>query len=84
VSVLFGEYRADQVQHCLVVQKDADDVGALLDLLVHPLERVGGPDLVPVVLREDGVGCLVGLRVREHADGFRQRASWPSPRREAH
>ena len=38
------------------VGEDADDVGAALDLLVHPLERVGGPDLAPVRGREGGEG----------------------------
>ena len=27
--------------------EDSGDVGATFDLLVHPLERVGGPDLLP-------------------------------------
>ena len=31
------------------VRERADDVGAAFDLLVHPLERVGGPDLPPVL-----------------------------------
>ena len=35
-----------------VVGEDADHVRAPFDLLVEPLERVGAPDLAPVLLRE--------------------------------
>ena len=35
-----------------VVGEDADHVGAALDLLVEALERVGAPDLAPVLLGE--------------------------------
>jgi len=39
---------AGQAEQCGRVGEDADDVGAAFDLLVHPLERVVGPDLLPV------------------------------------
>ena len=35
---------------------DADDVGAALDLAVHPFERVRGGDLGPMFAREGHVG----------------------------
>src|SRR4051812_35027938 len=34
--------------------KDADDVGAALDLLVQPFQRIGRPDLLPVACGEAG------------------------------
>ena len=47
-----------------LVGEDADHVGAPLDLLVHPLERVGAPDLLPVGDREGGEGQHVLLAPR--------------------
>jgi hypothetical protein len=38
------------------VREHADDAGAALDLLVQPLERVGGPDLLAVPDMEGGEG----------------------------
>jgi hypothetical protein len=47
--VLIAQDGADETDHCLVVGEDADDVGATLDLLVEPLERVVRPDPPPVI-----------------------------------
>src|SRR3712207_9438309 len=48
------------------VGKDADDVGAPLDLLVQPLQRIGRPDLLPVADREGGEGQQVISGVAQH------------------
>ena len=50
--VLLGEDGADQADDGVAVREDPDHVGAALDLLVEPLERVVGPDLTPVRRRE--------------------------------
>ena len=50
--VLFGEQRAGEADHRLVVGEDPDDVGAAADLLVDTLQRVGGPQLGLVLGRE--------------------------------
>ena len=47
--VLLGQQRAGEPDHGLVVGEDPDDVGAAADLLVDPLQRVGGPQLGPVL-----------------------------------
>ena len=39
--VLLEQYRANQPNDGGLIGKDADDIGAPLDLLVEPLERVG-------------------------------------------
>ena len=70
--VLLGEDCADEPEDCVVVGEHADDVGAPLDLLFDPLERVRGPDLAPVMPGEDGGAGHIVLRVREHAGGFGQ------------
>ena len=52
VLVLLQQHRPDQAGDRRVVGKNAHDPGAALDLLVHPLQQVGAPDLAPVVLGE--------------------------------
>ena len=52
VVVLLGEHGADEADDGGVVGEDLHDVGASLDLLVEPLERVVRPDLAPVIRRE--------------------------------
>ena len=51
-----GQDGADEADHGGGVGEDPDDAGSALDLLVDPLERVGGPDLRPVRARERGEG----------------------------
>ena len=41
ILVDFDRQRADQSQRALLVGKDADDLGAALNLLIKPLEHVG-------------------------------------------
>ena len=50
----------------MVVGEDADDVGAAADLAVEALQRVGRPELAPVVGRERVEREDVGLGVFEH------------------
>ena len=42
--VLFAQQRAGEPDHGGVVGEDPDDIGASADLLVDPLERVGGAE----------------------------------------
>jgi hypothetical protein len=53
--------RGDERQDGSVVREDPDCVGAPADLVVHPLERVRGPDRSPVALLEalEKVGDLL-------------------------
>jgi hypothetical protein len=53
--------RGDERQDGSVVREDPDCVGAPLELVVHPLERVRGPDRSPVALSEalEKVGDLL-------------------------
>lgn len=53
--------RGDERQDGSVVREDPDCVGAPADLVVHPLERVRGPDRSPVALSEalEKVGDLL-------------------------
>ena len=66
--VLLGEDAADQAHHRGGVREDADHVGAALDLLVQPLERVVRPDLTPVpggkrqIRQHVGFGVIQQLR----------------------
>ena len=39
--ILFEEHGADETDDAVLVGEDADDIGASLDLLVQPLERIG-------------------------------------------
>jgi hypothetical protein len=50
------EDRAGEAEQGGGVGKDADDVGAALDLLVQPFQGIGRPDLLPVADREGGEG----------------------------
>jgi hypothetical protein len=52
--VRLDQHGAGQAEQGLGVGKDADDIGAALDLLVQPLQRVGRSDLLPVADREAG------------------------------
>jgi hypothetical protein len=54
-----GEHGSGEAEQGGGVGEDADDVGAALDLLVQPLERVGAPDLLPVRGGEGGEGSDV-------------------------
>ena len=54
--VLLEHQCADEADYRGVIRKDADDIGPALDLLVDPFQRVGGRDLLPVLLRERHVG----------------------------
>ena len=44
--VLLEQYRANQPNDGGLIGEDADDVGAPLDLLIEPLERVGAVNLL--------------------------------------
>ena len=48
--LLLQQLAALQPHDRRIVGEDADHVGAAFDLLVEPLERVGAPDLAPVLL----------------------------------
>jgi hypothetical protein len=48
VLVLLQQHRTHQAGDGRVVGEDADNAGAPFDLLVHPLEQVGAPELAPV------------------------------------
>src|SRR3954470_21965794 len=50
--VLFEQQRADKPSNGILVRKDADDIGAPLDLAIEALERIGGMYFRPVILRE--------------------------------
>jgi peroxiredoxin len=50
------QHGANQADDGGVVGEDPDDVGAAFDLLVDPLQGVGGGDLGPVASGEGGVG----------------------------
>ena len=55
-----------------LVGKDADDIGAPLDLAVQSFERVGGMQLGPVSGREVHVGQHIGLGFVHEGGEFRQ------------
>ncbi len=59
----------DETDHGWVVGEDAHHVGPSLDLLVHPLERIGGGDLLVVGTGEVGIGSDVVLSLVEHGGG---------------
>jgi hypothetical protein len=46
------ELTANQPHNCGVIGEDAAHIRPALDFLVQPLERVGAPELAPVLLRE--------------------------------
>jgi len=43
--VLFKQYGADEAGDCVLVRKDADDIGSPLDLAVEALDRIGAVQL---------------------------------------
>jgi hypothetical protein len=53
------EHRLGQPEQGLGVGEYPHDVGAAVDLLVEPLQGVGGPDLLPMAGRERGEGQQV-------------------------
>ena len=82
VVLLDREHRGEADQGG-VVGEDADHVGAAADLAVQPLQRVGGPQFLPVVGREgiEGEDVLLGTLQRlaylrqpavERGDGLRE------------
>ncbi|MBA8847932.1 hypothetical protein FHX53_001524 [Yonghaparkia alkaliphila] len=67
--MVLDQHGASQSKQRGRIQEHTDNVGAALDLLVHPLEGVGGPDLPPVLLREPGEGKQVVSRELHHPRG---------------
>ena len=55
------EVGSDEADDGGVVGEDADDAGAVFDLAVDPFDRVGRPDLGPVLPGEGGEGEDLGL-----------------------
>jgi hypothetical protein len=72
--VLLDHEAGGEAQQSPVVGEDPDDVGAPADLAVDALERVGAPDLAPVVSRERVEGEHVLLGLLEHRGDLGQRA----------
>ncbi len=68
---LDGQHR-DQPDHAGVVGEDADDVGAAADLAVEALQRIGRPELGPVLGRERVEGQDVVLGLLEQRGDLRQ------------
>jgi hypothetical protein len=64
--VLFDDDGGDEPIDGVVVGEHADDVGASFDLAMEPLERVGRPDLAPVLDGERGERQQVVAGVAEH------------------
>jgi hypothetical protein len=64
--VLLDQDRSGETQQRCGVREDADDIGSAFDLLIDPFERVRGPDLRPMPLREVREGEDVGASVVEH------------------
>ncbi len=64
--VLFDGQHGHEAQQALVVGEDADDVGAAADLAVEALQRVGGPQLGPVLGGQRVEGEHVVLGGLEH------------------
>src|SRR5438876_590630 len=71
--VLLGQDRTDQSDYGVAVREDSGHVGAAFDLTVDPLERVGRPDLAPVLGWEAEVGEHVVLS-RVHQLGHSREA----------
>src|SRR3712207_8200428 len=69
------QHRAGQPEQGGGVGKDADDVGAALDLLVQPFQRIGRPDLLPVPDRKGGEGQQVLGRVAQDRKSTRLNSS---------
>ena len=58
--VLLSQDGANQATHGWPVRENPHHIGAASDLLVETLQRVVGPDLLPVEGREAGKGQDVG------------------------
>jgi hypothetical protein len=61
--VLLEQYRADQPDDRGLIGEDANDVGAALDFLVEPFERIGAMQFAAVLLGKIEVGQHLGLAV---------------------
>jgi NADPH-dependent glutamate synthase beta subunit-like oxidoreductase len=66
----FYEYGAGEAEQWGRVREDTDDVGAAFDFPVEPLQRVGGPDLLPVAGGEPGERQQVLLGGPQHLLDF--------------
>jgi hypothetical protein len=71
--VLLDAEHADEPDQRAVVGEDADDVGAAADLAVEAFERVGRPELAPVVGGKAVEGEDVGLGVFEQGGHLAER-----------
>ena len=57
---------SDQHQRAVAVREGSDNLGSSSDLADDPLEWVVGPDLTPMVGREQEIGqCLLAVIVHE-------------------
>ena len=65
--MLFDDDCGDEPVDRGVVGEHSHDVGASLDLAMEPLERVGGPDLAPVLDREPRERAEVVAGVEERS-----------------
>jgi hypothetical protein len=70
--VLLEQDRADQPDDRSFVGEDADDVGAALDLLVEPFERVGAVQFAAVLFGEVEIGQHIGFALVDE-----RRELWP-------
>ena len=75
--VYVGEDGADEADDGGVVGENADDAGAAFDFFVDPLQRIRGPDLLPVRLGERGEREDFGLGVVHERADLRERGSEP-------
>jgi len=71
--VLLDQHRAGEADQRGVVGEDADDVGAPADLAVDALQRVGAPELGPVLARQRVEAEQVGFGVFEQLRDLRRR-----------
>jgi hypothetical protein len=69
--ILLGEEGASEADHGGVVGEDPDHVGAAADFLVDPLQRVRGPELGPVLWREQVERDQIFLGVLEQPADLR-------------
>jgi len=70
--ILFTENSADKANNGRLVGKDADHVGAALDLLVDAFQGIGGVDLAPVFLWEGHEGKHIRLGLVHEFGQFRE------------